>query len=66
MASASRLSHPERTAAEPREAKIHQVVLHEYENVNEDVRIIRLTIPEGRNVEASLSSVHSAPVLLLD
>lgn len=62
MASATRLSHPERTAAKPRAAELHRVVLHEYENVNEDVRIVRLKIPEGRTVEARLSSVHWAPV----
>ena len=58
MASTSRLSHHERTAAEPREAEIHRVTLHDHENVNEDIRIVRLRVPDGRNVEARLSSVH--------
>lgn len=61
MASTGRLSHHERTAAEPRIAEIHRVTLHDHENVNEDIRIVRLRISDGKNVEARISSVHRAP-----
>lgn len=59
MAPTSRLSHPERTAAEPRVAEIHRATLHDHEDLNEDIRILRLRIPEGKNVEARLSTLAS-------
>ena len=35
-------SHEERTAAEPRDNAIHDVVLSEIVNVNDDIRLLRL------------------------
>lgn len=35
-------SHEERTAAEPRDNAIHDVVLSEIINVNHDIRLLRL------------------------
>ena len=38
----SSLSHEERTAAEPRENELHEVVLHQIHHVLPNVRLIRL------------------------
>ena len=35
-------SHEERTAAEPRNNAVHDVVLSEIVNVNDDIRLLRL------------------------
>lgn len=44
-------SHEERTATEPRGKNSHKVILQKIENVNENIRLIRLEIPD-QNIEA--------------
>ena len=45
-------THEERTAAIQREAGIHQVKITKIEQVNESVRLLRLSIPPSREVKA--------------
>jgi len=44
--SRSALSHIERTAREPRQNALHQVVLSRIEQVNPKIRLLRLEIPD--------------------
>ncbi|KAI4217065.1 MAG: hypothetical protein LQ351_000373 [Letrouitia transgressa] len=49
----SSATHEERTAAQQRGASIYRVVLDRIELANEDVKLIRLRIPERQQIEAS-------------
>ncbi|KAL9612948.1 MAG: hypothetical protein Q9167_002477 [Letrouitia subvulpina] len=46
-------THEERTATEQRGATIYRVILDRIELVNEDVRLMRLRIPERQQIKAS-------------
>ena len=47
-------THEERTAAAQREAGIHQVKITKIDQVNESVRLLRLSIPPSGQVKARL------------
>ncbi|KAL9045532.1 MAG: hypothetical protein Q9214_001439, partial [Letrouitia sp. 1 TL-2023] len=53
MSSSGSATHEERTAAKQRGASIYRVVLDRIELVNEDVKLMRLRIPERQQIEAS-------------
>ncbi|MCJ1355224.1 MAG: hypothetical protein MMC33_005215 [Icmadophila ericetorum] len=55
MSSGGRLSHAERTALEPRESDIHRVILKRIDQVNHNIRLLRLGIPMRRSITASTS-----------
>ncbi|KAL9584735.1 MAG: hypothetical protein Q9203_004552 [Teloschistes exilis] len=50
----SSTSHQERTAAEQREANLHQVKLSQINQVNDTIRLLRLSIPPAKQVEACI------------
>jgi len=52
-------SHVERTAAEPRRPSVHQVELQRVDQVNDNVRLLRLGVSDPRGVEVvTLEQTH--------
>lgn len=69
--SSSSLPHAQRTAAEKREADLHHLILSNINQINENIRLLRLQVSPTRLVKARLSittTFHSEllPVLILD
>ena len=56
--SSSGIPHEDRTAAEPREEGLHDVVLHKIEDVNESIKLYKLRIKnEQQGVKVSLAFI---------
>lgn len=49
---ASSVPHTERTAAEKREADLHHVILSKIDQVNDDIRLLRLQVSPTKQVKA--------------
>lgn len=53
------LPHEDRTVKEPRQNEIHPVVLSEIEQVNQDIKVFKLSIPDKeKGVKVSYLHVH--------
>jgi hypothetical protein len=44
-----RLPHEDRTATEPREKDVHDVILDNIENFNQSVKLFKLKVKDGTN-----------------
>jgi hypothetical protein len=44
-----RLPHEDRTATEPRENDVHDVILDNIENFNQSVKLFKLKVKDGKN-----------------
>jgi hypothetical protein len=43
-----RLPHEDRTATEPRERELHDVILHSIEDVNESIKLYKLRVKDAK------------------
>ena len=64
VTSRAHIDHEERTLSEPRQNKIHQVIIGKIEKPSDDVRVIQLGIPYGKTIKAcshfsALQQYHS-------
>lgn len=53
--SASSVPHSERTAAEKREAELHHVIISKIDQVNDNIRLLRLQVSPSKQVKAWLT-----------